>query len=108
MDETGKLLQILEVVERVLPDAIREFAGVMGAAVAPMSNIKELKIVDFGGNAKNGSSLSNFGQVAPEMVTKIVTALTSMNIDTSELFKKLGVDLNNDDHGIVKKEKKDE
>lgn len=94
LDETGKLLQILEVVERVLPDAIKEFAGVMGAAAAPMANIKEVKIIDFGGNGQNGgSALGKFGQVAPEMVMKLTSALKSVGMNPEELFQKLGINL---------------
>jgi flotillin len=96
LDETGKLLQILEVVEKVLPGAIKEFAGVMQAAAQPLSNIKDVKIIDFGGQGNGGgTSLSRFGQIAPEMVMKFVTALQGTGIDPADLFQKLGINLEN-------------
>ncbi len=111
LDETGKLLQILEVVERVLPDAIKEFAGVMGAAAAPLGNIKDVKIIDFGGNGQTGgSSLSRFGQIAPEMVMKFASALQGVGINPTELFQKLGIDLSDgfSDPSKSEKTKKEE
>lgn len=106
LDETGKLLQILEVVERVLPSAIKEFAGVMKAAAEPMGNIKDIKIIDFGGHADGkGSAMTNFGQVAPEMVMKFFSALTAADIDPKDLLKRFGL---NADKFLGTSEKKDE
>lgn len=96
LDQAGKLLQILDVAERLVPNAIEKFAAVMQAAAEPMSNIKDVKIIDFGGGGvagDKGSSLVKFGQVAPEMVFKFVSALTAAGINPADLAKRFGLDL---------------
>lgn len=93
LDEAGKFLQILEAVERILPSAIHEFAGVMKAAAEPFGHIDSISIVDFGGNGGgSGSALSKFGQVAPEMVMKFFTAMKANGIDVQPLLAKIGID----------------
>ncbi len=96
LDQAGKLLQILDVAERLVPNAIEKFAEVMRAAAEPMGNIKDVKIIDFGGGGATGdkgSSLVKFGQVAPEMVFKFVSALTAAGINPADLAKRFGLDL---------------
>ncbi len=89
LDETGKLLQILEVVERVAPELVREFAGVMKAAAEPLGNVDNISIVDFGGN---GDATSKFGSTVPGMIAKFVTMAAGAGLDLSGLLKKVGVD----------------
>jgi len=91
LDQTGKLLQILEVVERVLPGAIKEFAGVMEATAKPLGNIKEVKVIDFGGNSEGGSSVSRFGKIVPEMVTNLLAGLNGAGVDINALLSKVGI-----------------
>jgi len=91
LDQTGKLLQILEVVERVLPGAIKEFAGVMKAAADPIGNIKEVKVIDFGGNSNEGSSVGKFGKLAPELIAKVFAGLRGSGIDVNGLLAKVGI-----------------
>lgn len=94
LDDAGKILQILEVAERLVPNAIEKFADVMKAAAEPMSNIKEVKIIDFGGSGANDggkSSLTRFGQIAPEMVFKMFASLKAAGIDPSKLAETLGL-----------------
>jgi flotillin len=93
LDEAGKLLQILDVVERVLPSAIEKFALVMGAAAKPFEAIDKISIVDFGGNGANGgTALTKFGQTAPQMVMQFFTAMKESGMDVGGMFKKLGID----------------
>lgn len=93
LDEAGKFLLILEAVERIAPAVVREFAGVMAAAAKPFESIDSIQIIDFGGNgAKGGSALANFGQVAPEMMMKLLAAAGSAGIDVSGLLEKAGID----------------
>jgi flotillin len=91
LDQTGKLLQVLEVIERVLPGAIKEFAGVMKAAADPIGNIKEVKVIDFGGNSNGGSSVGKFGKLAPEMIAKVLAGLSGSGIDVNDLLAKVGI-----------------
>ena len=96
LDDAGKLLQILDVVERVLPAAIEKFAGVMEAAAKPFESIDKISIVDFGGgNAEGGTALTRFGQTAPKMVTQFFTAMQASGLDVNGLFAKLGIDPKN-------------
>lgn len=91
LDEAGKMLQILEVVERVLPQSIEKFAGVMAAAAKPFESIDKINIVDFGGSGDK-TALSKFGQTAPEMVMKFFSALQATGFDAKGLAKKLGLE----------------
>ncbi|MCX6823522.1 MAG: SPFH domain-containing protein [candidate division SR1 bacterium] len=93
LDDAGKLLQILDVVERVLPSAIEKFAGVMEAAAKPFESIDKISIVDFGGGGANGgTALTKFGQTAPQMVMQFFTAMQASGLDVNGLFNKLGID----------------
>jgi len=92
LDEAGKLLQILDVVERVLPSAIEKFALVMGAAAKPFESVDKISIVDFGGNNGNGgTAMTKFGQTAPQMVIQFFTAMKESGMDVGNMFKKLGI-----------------
>jgi len=92
LDKTGKLLQVLEVVERVLPGAIKEFAGVMEATTKPLGNIKEVRVMDFGGNSSEGGALTKFGKIGPELVTKVLSGLKASGINVDDLLSVIGVD----------------
>lgn len=95
LDEAGKFLLILEAVERIAPAVVREFAGVMEAAAKPFESIDSVQIIDFGGNGAGGSksALSNFGQVAPEMIFKFIAAAQGAGIDVQGLLAKAGIDM---------------
>ncbi len=95
LDDAGKLLQILDVVERVLPTAIEKFAMVMGAAAKPFESIDKISIVDFGGNTEGGTALTKFGQTAPKMFMQFFTAMKESGLNVEGLFSKLGIDPKN-------------
>lgn len=107
LDQTGKLLQILEVVERVAPQLVKEFAGVMQAAAAPFANVDNISIVDFGGN---GDAAGRFAETVPGMVASFVTKLQAMGFDPTKLLEKVGIETGNLLSAPEKKdeEKKDE
>jgi len=96
LDDTGKFLLILEAVERILPAAIREFAGVAGEMAKPFGEIDNISIIDFGGgNGKDGTALSKFGQTVPEMLGKMWAGAQAMGIDLNSLFGRFGIDPKN-------------
>lgn len=88
LDETGKLMQILEVVERVAPSLVKEFAGVMEAAAKPLGNIDNISIVDFG----DGNATGKFGGTIPGLISQIFAKAQAAGLDLNGLFKKIGID----------------
>jgi flotillin len=88
LDATGRLLQVLEVVERVAPQIMKEFAGVMEAAAKPLASVDSISIVDFG----SGDATSKFGGTVPGMISKFITAAAASGIDVKSLMKKFGID----------------
>ena len=63
----------------------------MGAATAHLSNVKDVKIIDFGGQGK-GSSVGKFGSAPLEILTKFAEGATGTGFDVSKLFNFLGID----------------
>lgn len=116
LDATGRLLEILEaapVVIAAIGAALNE-AG--QGTVAPMSeaigkglaNIDELRIVDFGGNARNGvdgngalvpggggSLLSKYIDITPQTIFKILQEIRAAGLEdvVAQAFNKAGIDL---------------
>lgn len=89
LDDTGKLLQVLEIFEKVAPQLVREFAGVMKAAADPLSNVDNISIVDFG----SGDATSKFGGTVPGMIAKFAAMASASGIDVEGLLKKLGINV---------------
>ena len=89
LDDTGKLLQVLEIFEKVAPQLVREFAGVMKAAADPLSNVDNISIVDFG----SGDATGKFGSTVPGMIAKFAAMASSSGIDVEGLLKKLGINV---------------
>jgi flotillin len=89
LDASGRLLLILEVLERVAPQIVKEFAGVMEAAAKPLSNVDNISIVDFG----NGDATGKFGGTVPGMIAKLLSTAAASGIDLSGLTKKFGIDV---------------
>jgi len=92
LDETGKFLEILEALQTLAPNVVKEFAAVMGAASGHLANVKDISIVDFGGSNGNGSSATgNFGTVPVEVLTKFFTGLSETGFNTEKLQKFIGI-----------------
>ncbi len=92
LDQTGKFLEILNSLDSLAPKVIKEFAGVMGAATAHLSNIKDVKIIDFGAGGSKGSSTANFGSTPVEILSKFAEGAKGAGFDLSKLLNFLGVD----------------
>ena len=93
LDQTGKFLEILNALQTLGPNIVREFAGVMGATTAHLGNIQDVKIIDFGGNSKGGS-VSNFGAAPVEIINKLVAGLQGTGFDVTKLLNFIGIDPN--------------
>jgi flotillin len=91
LDQTGKFLEVLNALQTLGPNIVREFAGVMGSATAHLSNVKDVKIIDFGGQGK-GSSVGKFGSAPLEILTKFAEGATGTGFDVSKLLNFLGID----------------
>lgn len=91
LDQTGKFLEVLNALQTLGPNLVKEFAGVMGAATAHLSNVDDIKIIDFGGQGKGGSSVGKFGSAPLEILTKFAEGATGTGFDVSKLFNFLGV-----------------
>jgi flotillin len=92
LDQTGKFLEVLNALQTLGPNLVKEFAGVMGAATAHLSNVKDVKIIDFGGQGKSGSSVGNFGSAPVEILTKFAEAASGTGFDVSKLLQFVGID----------------
>jgi len=90
LDETGKFLEVLNALQTLAPNVVKEFAGVMSAATAHLANVDDIKIIDFGGGSGAGST-SKFGAVPIEILTKFFTGLQGTGFDTEKLQKFIGV-----------------
>jgi len=91
LDQTGKFLEVLNALQTLGPNVIKEFAGVMSAATAHLGNIKDVKVIDFGGNGSGGSSVGKFGTIPVEVLTKMFEGLGGAGFDASKLFSFLGI-----------------
>lgn len=104
LDQTGKFLEVLNALQTLGPNVIKEFAGVMAASTAHLGNIKDVKVIDFGGNGSGGSSVGKFGAIPVEVLTKMFEGLGGAGFDASKLFSYLGIK----PEDLLKKEDKTE
>lgn len=92
LDQTGKFLEVLNALQTLGPNVIKEFAGVMSAATAHLGNIKDVKVIDFGRNGGNGgSSVGNFGAIPVEIITKFTEGLKGTGMDLTKLLSFIGM-----------------
>ena len=63
----------------------------MAASTAHLSNIKDVKVIDFGGNGQGGSSVGKFGTIPVEVLTKMVEGLKGTGFDITQLLNFIGV-----------------
>lgn len=90
LDQTGKFLEVLNALQTLGPNMIKEFAGVMAASTAHLANIQEVKVIDFGGG-QNGSSVGKFGGIPVEIITKFTEGLKGTGFDVSKLLNFVGI-----------------
>ena len=63
----------------------------MAAATAHLGNIKDVKIVDFGGGSNGGTSTGKFGTIPVEIIAKFVEGLKGSGMDISKLLSFIGM-----------------
>ena len=91
LDQTGKFLQVLDALQTLGPNVIKAFAEVMAASTAHLANIQEVKVIDFGGQGQNGSSVGKFGSIPVEIITKFAEGLKGTGLDVSNLLNFIGI-----------------
>ena len=91
LDETGKFLEVLEALQTLAPSVVKEFAGVMGAASAHLSNVDEIKVIDFGGNGGGTGSVAKLGSAPVEILNKFFAGLSGTGFDITKLLSGMGV-----------------
>ena len=91
LDQTGKFLEILNALQTLAPNTVKAFAEVMAASTAHLSGIKDVKIIDFGGQGKGNSTLGNVGALPVEILTKMYEGLKGTGLDMSDLLKFIGI-----------------
>ena len=101
LDQTGKLLQVLEELPKVsaaIGDALAKalgpegLANVFGQIAAPMGSIDEIRILDMGGGSgdgKNGNAVSRLANVGPDIFFKFMANLKALGLDG--ILKKYGI-----------------
>ena len=87
LNESGKLLQILEALQVLVPNSIEKLAPVMEAIARPMSNIDKVVMIDTG----SSSSLQRFMSTAPGALLGIMEQAKAAGFDLSGLLAKAGV-----------------
>lgn len=90
LDPTGKFLEVLNALQTLGPNMVKEFAGVMAASTAHLANIQDVKVIDFGGG-QNGSTVSKFGAIPVEVLTKMFEGLKGTGFDMTKLLNFIGV-----------------
>jgi flotillin len=91
LDQTGKFLEVLNALQTLAPNVVREFAGVMAASTAHLGNVKDIKIVDFGGGANGSTATSKFGTVPVEIIAKLGEGLKATGMDITKLLGFVGI-----------------
>jgi flotillin len=98
LDETGRLLQILDAAPVVLQAAGAALAQALGtdglaqvfkAIAEPMGNIDSIQVVDFGGNGQNGGPLGKFTAIGPDVVFGLLAKAKALGF--GPLLEKIGL-----------------
>lgn len=88
LDQTGRLLQVIEAVGEVGPSVIRELSGVAKEIAAPIGNVDKIQIVDFGGEGKGVGSLTKF---VPSVSKQLLEGLRAVGLEPKDLIEKFGL-----------------
>lgn len=98
LDEGGRFLMILDASGPAIAALGEAAAKALGAVAAPvgqgLANIKDVKVVDFGGRSGgngSGNLLSQFAAIPVETINEIVMKAAAANIDLSGLAKMAGL-----------------
>ncbi len=87
LTDAGQLLQVLEKVREIIPEALTQLAPVMAEIAKPIGNVDRISIVDFGGNTTGNGGLTRFAQTVPAVLTQFFEGLRAMGFDSSTLEK---------------------
>lgn len=87
LDDSGRLLQVLEAINILVPASIEKLGPVMKEIAAPMGKIDKLVMIDAGGN--DGSPLSRLASQVPATLLNVVEKAAAMDIDLNGLLEKI-------------------
>ena len=96
LDESGRLLQILEAINILVPNAIEKLGPVMKEIAYPLGNIEKVVMIDGGGNSKD-APLARFAGQVPATLLGVVEKMAAMDIDVAGLLEKVGVAMKKED-----------
>ncbi len=92
LNQSGQLLQILEALQTLVPNALEKFEGVMGAAAAPLGHADKIVMIDSGGGTgAGGSAVQRYADLVPGLVLGTMEKAKAMGVDLSGLLSKFGV-----------------
>ncbi|MBI5189149.1 MAG: flotillin family protein [Nitrospirae bacterium] len=91
LDEAGKLLQVLDAVERILPAGLEKLAPVMAEIAKPLGNVDRISLVDFGGGGTNGGSVNKYAQIVPATLVQFLEGMKALGLDPSQIEKLLRI-----------------
>lgn len=93
LDQTGKLMQILDKLPAIMKDGGDAFAKIAAEIFAPiaagMANIDSINVVDFGGN---GNGINKIAGIVPTTVAEAFAKMKAMGLNPEKLLKMLGID----------------
>jgi flotillin len=94
MTESAKLIMILDRLPALIDkggDALSKVAReTFSSIAAPLGNIDELRIIDFGGS---GKGLDQISSLVPQVFVKTITALQAQGIDIEKLLGQVGINV---------------
>jgi len=85
LNDAGKLLQILDSLQTLVPNALKELAPVMGEIAKPLGNVDRISIVDVGGDGNSGGGLAKYANITPTILFKLFESLKALGFDPSGL-----------------------
>lgn len=92
LEESGRLLQILESLQILIPGSIEKLGPVMKEIAAPMANIDKVVVIDGG----NGDALATLSKSVPKTLFSLLEGFGAHGIDVSSLLSKVGVQKDGD------------
>jgi flotillin len=95
LNDAGRLLQILEAAQTLLPSAIREFGTVVAGAAKPFGEADKIVILDSGSSGNgHGGAIERFAGITPNLVFGLLERFKALGVDATGLLDKVGI---NDD-----------
>lgn len=89
LNQSGQILQILEAAQQLVPNALKEFAGVMQAAASPLGHADKIVVIDSGGANGNGSAIERYANIGPQMIFGMLEKAKAMGFDLEGMLRQV-------------------